>query len=197
MDKAVREFCKEGQNCEQTKIIKHIKSEVQPFKLPSDHFQTVHFDMVGPLPPVRNQTDFLPFRYLLTMIIRTTRWVEAVLLSEITAQNVTTDLINPQVARFRVPLYIITDRGSQFELELFSELSKIIGFHRLRTTLYHPQVNGLIECDIKNSNYYKEGIMTISPTYCTFRYQNHTQQINLLAIYSSNRVSCASSKTFN
>lgn len=66
-------------------------------------------------------------------------------LTEITAQNISTAFINTWVSRFRVSLHIITDRGSQFELELFSELSKIIGFHKLRTTLYHPQMNRLIE----------------------------------------------------
>lgn len=37
------------------------------------------------------------------------------------------------------------NRGAQFESELFSELSSIIGFHHLRTTAYHPQVNDIIE----------------------------------------------------
>lgn len=32
------------------------------------------------------------------------------------------------------------------ESELFSELSKIIGFHILPTTSYHLQTNGLIKC---------------------------------------------------
>ena len=42
-------------------------------------------------------------------------------------------------------MYLITDQGRQFEYELFKILSKKIGFHRLRTTAYHPQTNGLIE----------------------------------------------------
>lgn len=44
-----------------------------------------------------------------------------------------------------MPLNVITDRGSQFEAELFQELSSLIGFHRLRTTAYHPQTNGMVE----------------------------------------------------
>lgn len=45
-------------------------------------------------------------------------------------------------SRFGVPLHVVTDRGSQFESELFSELPKIIVFQRRRTTSYHPQTNG-------------------------------------------------------
>ena len=39
----------------------------------------------------------------------------------------------------------MTDRGSQFESEFFSELATLIGFHRMRTTAYHPESNGMIE----------------------------------------------------
>lgn len=50
------------------------------------------------------------------------------------------------LAKFGVPLYVVTDRGSQFESELFQELSKVVGCsYRLRTTTYHPQTNGFIE----------------------------------------------------
>ena len=39
----------------------------------------------------------------------------------------------------------MTDRGAQFESEQFQGLSSLTGFHRLRTTSYHPQANGMIE----------------------------------------------------
>ena len=39
----------------------------------------------------------------------------------------------------------IAARGTQFEAELFSHLSSMIGFHRLRTTAYHATCNGMVE----------------------------------------------------
>ena len=42
-------------------------------------------------------------------------------------------------------MYVFTDRGAQFESSLFVQLSSIIGFHRLKTTSYHPQSNGIIK----------------------------------------------------
>ena len=53
--------------------------------------------------------------------------------------------LNTWVSRFGVSLHVVTDRGSQFESELFRDLSTIIAFHRLGTTAYHPQTNGMIE----------------------------------------------------
>lgn len=89
MDKSVKENCKDCQNFQQAKITKHAEGDVQPFELPSNHFQTVHMDIVGPLPPVKNLTYlyFSSYWYLLTMFDRATKWIEAVLLTEITAKN--------------------------------------------------------------------------------------------------------------
>ena len=147
MDRSIKLLCNECTNCQQSKINRHTHSEVSSFELPSSRFQTVHIDLVGPLPSVTNNNDpyLSPFRYLLTCIDRNTRWVEACPLTEISAAVVAQAFIDIWISRFGVPLHIITDRGSQFESELFLYLSKVIGFHRLRTTAYHPQSNGMIE----------------------------------------------------
>ena len=42
-------------------------------------------------------------------------------------------------------MYITTDRGTQFESQLFAQLSQTLGFCRLRTTSYPPQSNGKLE----------------------------------------------------
>lgn len=135
-------------SCQQSKIHRHTKSSVSNFELPSPRFQTVHIDIVGPLPTVPNPADpysVSPYRYLLTCIDRATRWIEAQPLSDITAQTVAQAFVSTWISRFGVPLHVITDRGAQFESEMFRELSSVIGFHRLRTTAYHPQSNGMIE----------------------------------------------------
>ena len=104
-----------------------------------NRFDTVHIDLVGPLPPSHGYT------YLLTMIDRKTRWFEVTPLRGITADIVAKNFIQHWISRYGVPLTIISDRGSQFESELFQSLTDKLNIKHLSTTSYHPQTNGMLE----------------------------------------------------
>lgn len=143
----IKNFCHTCEICQKVKIGRHTKSAPQSFSLPSNRFETVHIDIVGPLPPTSQLDDVYhpPARYLLTIIDRCTGWLEATPLVNTTAPDVAHAFIQTWVARFGVPLYVVTDRGPQFESEFFYHVSQSVGFHRLRTTAYHPQANGKVE----------------------------------------------------
>lgn len=44
-----------------------------------------------------------------------------------------------------MPRILTTDQGTQFESKFFAEISRLSGQHRIHTTVYHPQSNGLVE----------------------------------------------------
>lgn len=73
-------------------------------------------------------------------IDHSTPWMEAQTLMEIKTQSFLKKNKYMNTI-FGVPLHVMTKKGSHFESELFIELSNIVGFHRLRTTSYHPQCN--------------------------------------------------------
>ena len=79
------------------------------------------------------------------MIDRFTMWPEVVPLIDITAETVVLAFISMWVARYGVPAVITTDQGRQFESSLWSQLMKVLGTHRTRTTAYHSIANGLVE----------------------------------------------------
>ena len=149
IDCYIKDKVRNCMTCQESKINRHTKSPLKTFELPvSSRFQYVHMDIVGPLPSAI-QTDSvnqsLNYRYLLTVIDRATRWIEAIPLVDITATTVARAFLDGWISRFGVPLFLCTDQGKQFESELFKKLSSVIGFTRLRTAAYRPQTNGFIE----------------------------------------------------
>lgn len=135
----IGEWAKSCVDCQQSKIHRHTHSDVTPFP-PSERFEHVHIDIVGPLP-----TSSSGHRYLLTMIDRCTRWAEAVPLREISAEVVARKLYETWIVRFGCPIKVTTDQGRQFESGLFKSLAQLLGVERTRTTAYHPQSNGIVE----------------------------------------------------
>lgn len=137
--KDVRQWTRCCQACQRSKVTRHNVTPLHRFPLPAAKFQDLHMDIVGPLPPSNG------FRYILTIIDRYSRWVEALPIADITASTVSESFHREWISRYGVPSTVVTDQGRQFESEFFKELGRIMGFARNRTTAYHPQSNGMIE----------------------------------------------------
>lgn len=148
MDKTIKDMCNECQTCQKSKIQRHTKSAIHPIELPTICFNTVHLDLIGHLPVTRrrHETYNAPYRYALTCIDCTTKWIEAEPLPDITARSAANAFVHAWITRWGVSLHVITDHGTQFESELFSEIASIVSFYGLRTTSYHLQTNGMVKC---------------------------------------------------
>ncbi|BHF78459.1 hypothetical protein SprV_0602157200 [Sparganum proliferum] len=125
--------------CQRSKIQRHNKAPIGTFPGPGARFSHVHLDIVGPL-PLSNGCS-----YLLTCVDRFTRWPEAIPLPDIAAPTVVKASLSRWVAIFGEPSTITTDRGAQFESNLFQSLLSFLGCTRVRTTAYHPAANGMVE----------------------------------------------------
>ena len=139
MNKQVSAWAKACIACQRSKVHRHVKASLTPFKVPSRRFEHINIDIVGPLPPSRG------FTYLFTIVDRFTRWPEAVPMSDMSANSCARALISTWISRFGVPNEISSDRGAQFTSSLWAAVAQLLGTKHSRTTAYHPQANGLVE----------------------------------------------------
>lgn len=121
------------------KIQRHNKSLICAFLPPSAPFESVHTDIIGPLPPSED------FCYVLTIVDRFTLWPQAVPIRDITAGTVAKAFVFGWVSRFEVSGVVTTDRDRPFESDLWHQLMKFFGPSCIRTTAYRTASNGMTE----------------------------------------------------
>ena len=99
----------------------------------------LHSNSSGPGRPSDGHTHDM------TMIDRSTRWVEGVPLNSTTVSACADALVSVWISRFGVPAAITTDRGIQFTSAVRDVLCKRLGIQHITTTTYNPQSNGMVE----------------------------------------------------
>ncbi|BHF85511.1 hypothetical protein SprV_1002867800 [Sparganum proliferum] len=139
MNKDVKAWARSCLSCQRNRVQRHNKSPPGTFPSPDAQFSHVHLDVVGPVPPSN------AFTHVLTCVDRYTRWAEAIPLPNTQAEPIVKAFVSHWVAMFGAPSTVTTDRGAQFESALFQTLLNFLGCTRIRTTAYHPAVNGMVE----------------------------------------------------
>ena len=122
------EICKNDQclQCQRSKIQTHTHCNTLRYQ---QNVSVINIDIVGPLPPSSGFTH-------LTIMDRTTRWLEAIPLRDITTTEYARALISTWIARFGVSLDMTS--------AMWSTISSQFGIQVHRTTAYHPHANGLV-----------------------------------------------------
>nr|CAH8819193.1 unnamed protein product [Trichobilharzia regenti]CAH8839217.1 unnamed protein product [Trichobilharzia regenti]CAH8864710.1 unnamed protein product [Trichobilharzia regenti] len=138
--KDIIDFCDSCEVCQTIKAPhKYNKAPLEPIITghPND---LVQIDLVGPLPVTSRNNN-----YILVMVDHFTKWCEAIAIPQIDAVTIAESIFDHWVSRWGAPLQLHSDRGSNFESIVVSELCRIMGIRKTRTTAYHPQGNGLVE----------------------------------------------------
>lgn len=66
-------------------------------------------------------------------------------MKNIEAQTVARAFFDQWISRYGVPRTLTTDRGRQFELQLFATLLRLVSCQRMQSTPDHPATNGMVE----------------------------------------------------
>lgn len=84
-------------------------------------------------------------RHILVVSDYFTKWTEAFALQSMDAETVASTIMEQVIARFGVPSVLHSDQGRQYESKLFSEMCRLLGIRKTRTTPYHPKSDGMVE----------------------------------------------------
>jgi hypothetical protein len=102
--------------------------------------ERVHIDILGPFPVSRRGS-----RYILMIVDQFTKWLECLVIPDLTALTVASAFVDQFIARLGCPLQIHTDQGTNFESDLFQAICLALQIAKTRTTPYHPSSNGQVE----------------------------------------------------
>ncbi|XP_022040895.1 protein NYNRIN-like [Helianthus annuus] len=103
-------------------------------------FQKWAVDIVGPFPLAPGKLE-----YLIVAIDYFTKWVEAKPLAKITAENAKKFLWGHIVCRFGLPLYLVSDNGTQFTDRVLQDWCAELQIQQIFTSVAHPQGNDQVE----------------------------------------------------
>jgi transposase InsO family protein len=115
------------------------KYPMKPFRT-SQKFETIALDIFGPLSRTESGNE-----YVLVVCDYFTKWVELFAIPDQTSLTVADKLVTEVICRYGSPKQIHSDMGRQFESGLFTEVCRLLGVHKSRTTPYRPQSDGLVE----------------------------------------------------
>uniref|UniRef100_A0A8C4XBU5 Gypsy retrotransposon integrase-like protein 1 n=1 Tax=Erpetoichthys calabaricus TaxID=27687 RepID=A0A8C4XBU5_ERPCA len=139
INEEVRRFCVSCPECQLWQIPRRDRAPLVPLPLIDVPFERIGVDIVGPLEPSARG-----HKYILVLVDYATRYPEAVPLRSANSKAIARVLMEV-FARVRVPKEVLTDQGTPFTSETFKEIAKLLKIKHLRTAVYHPQTNGLVE----------------------------------------------------
>ncbi|XP_035664608.1 uncharacterized protein LOC118408091, partial [Branchiostoma floridae] len=136
----VKRFCKGCPQCQKsaTRRAGEKHTMVAP-PIIGEPFRRIGIDIVGPLPRSHSGN-----RFILTIVDHATRYPEAIPLPSTEAERVANALV-AFFSRVGIPEELLTDQGANFMSTVITQLCEQLGIHKLRTSPYHPQTNGVCE----------------------------------------------------
>jgi len=103
-------------------------------------FERIAVDIAGPFPKSDRGN-----RNLLVDMDYFTKWPEVNAIPNQETSTVAFVLVSNFFCRFGVPMELHSDQGQNFESRLLWEVLDLLGVHKTRTTLLHPQSDGMME----------------------------------------------------
>lgn len=124
----------------QARTLRAQKAPLSETDAPPYPFAKVSMDISGPYP-----TSLSGNKYILSVVDHYSGWPEAFALPDKSAESVAHVVIDEVFPRFRCPLQIVTDNGTENENRVIRETLKELNVDHVTTSFYHPEANAKVE----------------------------------------------------
>ena len=109
--------------------------------VPTEPFQCVSIDMLGPFKPSKATENI----YVLVFICYITKYVELVPLQTIRATTIADALINHVICQHGNPNVLHSDRGTSYLVNIVRETCKLLNIKKTKNNNFAPECNGQSE----------------------------------------------------
>jgi hypothetical protein len=141
MKQAIAPYIRQCDTCQKNKITQNkTKMPMKITTTPDVVWEKCALDIVGPLTPTMEGN-----KYVLTFQDELSKYTLAIPIQQQDAATVAKAFVEGVVLKFGIPQVILTDQGSNFLSEVFSNVCKLLKIKKIRTTAYCPQSNGALE----------------------------------------------------
>ena len=102
--------------------------------------ERIAIDLQGPYPPSDKGN-----KYILVVGDYFTKWTHAIPLKTQESSYIARKLVNKVISIWGSPMELFSDRGSNFESQIFTEMCDLLGIHKTRSTVARPNSDGMVE----------------------------------------------------
>ena len=121
-------------------------ASIQTFSENASYFNyRISMDTKGPINPPSNQNS-----YIHVIVDAFSHFVVTVPIKQNNAQNAVNSLLHHWITKFGPPVYLVTDRGTEYINSEFANLCTTMGIRHSPRTPYAPWTNGLVENQNRN-----------------------------------------------
>lgn len=135
----VSQLCSSCKTCQLTSAKGVARAQLQSLPIIDTPFERIGMDIVGPL-----ERSSSGHHYILVLCDYATRYPEAFPLRSVKARQIAYCLLQ-LFSRVGIPKEVLTDCGTNFLSKLLQQVYKVLGIKGIKTTPYHPQMDGLVE----------------------------------------------------
>ena len=162
-----------------------MKIQTAPTQSFSEHVPSFNYrvsmDPKGPIPPSHNKS------YIHITFDAFSHFVVTVPIKSNNAKTAIKTLLHHWIIKFGPPIYLVTDRGSEFVDKEVAQLCTLMGIRHSPRTAYSPWTNGLVEVQNRNLGTHLRMFLHDTPKDWAFQvhmyaYAHNSQPLSELSI---------------